>query len=1207
MGYVNTFYSSHKSGRRRGVAILLSNKLNFQLLSQIKDKEGRYILLKGKIDNKEVTLFNVYMPPGHDKSFITKIFNLLIKEATGVIICGGDWNVQLQKIDSTNQHKKKNQYSGIMRKMLKESGMIDIWRELHPTEKEFTFYSHPHLEHSRIDYYFVPIIDRHRISECKIGTRDVSDHSGVYLSLHLDNKKKNSVWRLNNSILNDNLCKEYIKKELSDYLLNNDNGTVNPNVLWEAWKAVLRGKLISYCAHRKKLRQGYLLGLQSKLKDLENLHSVQKDAETLAQLKCIQQKINKYYNEENEKKMRFVKQKYYETGSKAMKLLAWRLRKQQADRSIYKIRNPRSNRMCHNQEEIQESFETYYQDLYTQPDKAGPSVIANFLNSLDLPSIGLQQNKVLTAVITSTEIDEAISLLKTDKSPGSDGFTGEWYKMFRTELLPMLLSSFNYTLKEGHMPQSWSEALITVIPKEGKDKLECSSYRPISILNIDYKLFASIIARRMEGIISDMVDPDQAGFVRERQTQDNIRRTLHVADHIIKENMSATLISLDAMAAFDSVGFEYLYQVLERFGFNEKSVKCIRSLYSSPTARIKINGHLSRSIKLERGCRQGCVLSPGLFALFLKPLAQAIREDPEIQGVLIGNTEYKISLFADDILLTLGSPENSLPKLMSVLSTFGTYSGYKLNTHKTQLLTYNYTPSSGLRSKFDFKWDALAVKYLGIWIPKDLSEIYDKNYGPVVRSIKADLDRWSLLPLDMSNRIETIKMNVLPRYLYLFQSLPVSIPSKDLNEWNKMISRFIWNSKRPRVKFKTLQLPKDKGGLSLPCLEDYFIAAQLRPLICWCNPAYYAKWKELELSQFEIPAQAILGDKVIWARYQKKVNRWNKVALGTWFKICKRLHLDKPMRMLKWVSFDSEFKPSQLDRRYEQWAASGISAYCTLFSKGTFVSFSQLSDMYNLGKSDFFRYLQVRDYFNKVINQKEVTEPNLVNLFKSAYNNNDSQHLISQIYNGLQNSKNHSTMSVKQKWEKESGLEISEEVWNSIWESQSRTTNSRSWREFAWKNTIRFFITPKLKCLQLAGQDQGQCWRQCGKLMADHFHIFWDCPSIQPYWQEVVRELITIFEVNIDCSFVTVYLGKVPADLRSQDTYLYKIILVACKKAITRKWLQATPPSKEDWTTTVNEIKTMEYLTFSLRLRAEQFMKNWTKWSSYCLMGNVTL
>lgn len=80
-------------------------------------------------------------------------------------------------------------------------------------------------------------------------------------------------------------------------------------------------------------------------------------------------------------------------------------------------------------------------------------------------------------------------------------------------------------------------------------------------------------------------------------------------------------------------------------------------------------------------------------------------------------------------------------------------------------------------------------------IPKDISKICKTNYDPVIKTIKADLDRWTALPLDMSNRIEAIKMNVLPQLLYLFQSLSVEVSSKDFRKWNRMISRFVWNSK----------------------------------------------------------------------------------------------------------------------------------------------------------------------------------------------------------------------------------------------------------------------------------------------------------------------------------------------------------------------------------------------------------------------------
>jgi len=99
---------------------------------------------------------------------------------------------------------------------------------------------------------------------------------------------------------------------------------------------------------------------------------------------------------------------------------------------------------------------------------------------------------------------------------------------------------------------------------------------------------------------------------------------------------------------------------------------------------------------------------------------------------------------------------------------------------------------------------------------------------------------------DMTDRIKGIKMNVLPRLLYLFQSLPVEIPPKQFFEWDKIISRYIWGGKRPRVRYSTLQLPREKGGMALPSLKNYYCEAQLRPILNWCTSSYIAKWKDIE-------------------------------------------------------------------------------------------------------------------------------------------------------------------------------------------------------------------------------------------------------------------------------------------------------------------------------------------------------------------------
>ncbi len=108
--------------------------------------------------------------------------------------------------------------------------------------------------------------------------------------------------------------------------------------------------------------------------------------------------------------------------------------------------------------------------------------------------------------------------------------------------------------------------------------------------------------------------------------------------------------------------------------------------YSSPTARVITNGLKSPEFTLARGTRQGCPMSPLLFALAIEPLAAAIRDDPSIEGLRLEKKTYKISLYADDILIYLNSPQQSIPYLIDKISNFGSFSGYKINLLKSEAM-----------------------------------------------------------------------------------------------------------------------------------------------------------------------------------------------------------------------------------------------------------------------------------------------------------------------------------------------------------------------------------------------------------------------------------------------------------------------------------------------------------------------------------------
>ena len=579
----------------------------------------------------------------------------------------------------------------------------------------------------------------------------------------------------------------------------------------------LRGLTISFAKNKaKNLRQNEM-DLQKRLRGLDQIISSGGNSAQVNNLKAkynqLKQELNLIYENKGKGSIVRSKARWIEQGEKPTKYF-FNLEKRNYNHKIVKVLRRPDGSSVTAERQILEELEIIYKNLYTSTP-ISKNVLLDFLENLEIPRLQDSMRSELEGEITLKECKNILRTFSSGKSPGDDGFTWEFYKCFFDLLGQDLVNSFNALYRAGEMSLSQRRGVITLIPKEDSDLSTLANWRPITLLNLDYKIASKVIAKRMEKVLSLLINPDQTGFIKGRFIGQNIRLINDILEQTKLQNIPGILLQLDFRKAFDTIEWEFIQRTIALFNFGDSIQRWISIFYSKTESAVLNNGFCTNYFQLSRGVRQGCPLSPYLFVLAVELLACKIRQDQEIQGINIFGKELKLSQFADDTTL-FNSNCNSIEKAITILENFGDISGLKLNPSKTKAL---WLGSWRQRTDklFGFQWPEKPIRVLGTFISYNEKENEEPNFMLKLQKLKTALDVWNCRSLALFGRCLITKSLGISQLVHPISNLV--IPQGYLSAVNTAIFRFIWKGKKDKIKRKVMFLDYDKGGLRAPSID----------------------------------------------------------------------------------------------------------------------------------------------------------------------------------------------------------------------------------------------------------------------------------------------------------------------------------------------------------------------------------------------------
>ena len=811
------FHSSSKNDRSNGVALLLNHSA-IQFANWFGDHEGRILTADISIQTTKIHVVNIYAPQ-RNHSLCSRIcfFDSLYSHiySTHPTILTGDFNmVENSTLDRDPPSNRSDTFQSLQ-DLRSTFNLHDSFRLLYGNKRFFT--RRQGQSQSRLDRFYIDsnftAFSEHSLPGLS------SDHDIVVLQLsdiHITPHGKGR-WKNNTSIyLTPQFQKNFqIKwkqwRTLQPYLF------LSKTMWWIHMKRRIKDLNIT---HAKIKRQEEQQEEDALTRQVESLHQrITENSNLLPTYHRVRKQWQNLKLWNTQRKIKKSKLDQFENDDRGTKLFFQQLCKFRKQTSITSLKNPHGQNLTDPKEILFEA-QRYYQSLYdvkpTLPD-AQDFFLKHIQQSLD-PS-----DTTLMHPISSEELHHTILQMANGKSPGPDGLTVEFYKNSWNVIAQDFTETINEIHQSAYIPLEMKLGTVTLIHKKGETDL-LKNYRPITLLNVDLKIYTKVLANRLKQILPNILHDHQharpGGKIFHVLTL--LRDMIH---HSKNTNSDHYYLSLDFEKAFDSVDHHWLFKVLTKYGFTSNFTNVIKTLHTDATAEVLINGHRTLPFQIRRGVRQGDPLSLFLFLIATEPFLTALRSNANISGIRTpGRFHIKALSYADDITITLANTP-SVTQTFFTLQNLEAASGLKLNYSKTCGL-YTASPKN---HQFlpHIQWTNISLDLLGSTI--GTFESVASRWDKCVRNSTAVAKLHSTTFHTITAKALIVRSKILPLMTYNANVYPLL--HKNRVQVHKMTERFIAGQRDCTIPISTLAQPLHRGGHSIPDIPVYCDLFYLRPII----------------------------------------------------------------------------------------------------------------------------------------------------------------------------------------------------------------------------------------------------------------------------------------------------------------------------------------------------------------------------------------